>query len=69
MVFYFYFDGMTVKTGNLEVFKKIIMFHTDLQKSEILSKVSSFTHFMWTSLFSYWFEFTYFWRVCQLRLY
>ena len=31
--------------NNSEVLKKIIMLHTDLQKSEIPGKVSSFTHF------------------------
>ena len=54
--------------NNSEVLKKMIMLHRDLRKSEILGKIWSFTHFSWTFRFSYWFEFTYFGKVCQLGL-
>ena len=52
--------------NNSEVLKKIIMLYTDLQKSEILGKAPSFTHFRWTFHFLHWFELHIF--VCQLRL-
>ena len=57
--------------NNSKVPKKIIMLHMDLHKSELLGKVSSFTHYSWTFRFSYYivfFNLAYFWKVCQFRL-
>ena len=53
--------------NNSKVPKKIIMLHMDLHKSEILGKVSSFTHYSWIfsflKLYCFFFKLTYFWKV------